>query len=452
MENTLKIPPHNERAEQEILGAMLLNRETVEEVLNILDESCFYLPHHEIIFYAMNQLHSMNQTIDIVTVSDFLEKKGILQDVGGYGFLTKLATDTGFFSGFHHVKQHSLIVKEAAIKRNAINAFSELLESCYDPDSKSEEILEMSEQTIFLLDNDRFTQDLEHMGNTFQEKGKELIRYIENGGMTDEDKEKLISSGISSLDDLIRGGFHPGSLYVLAARPAMGKSGLAVNLATNIAQHQSRPVAIFSMEMIKEDITERIISSETGFSSYDFRGGRVPVSKANDVQKVVNKLSSTPMYIYDKGSLSTNDIKTKIRKLKTQKKEIGLVVVDYLQLLEGRGNNRETIVASIARDLKNIALELQVPILALSQLNRGVENKKEKIPTLADLRESGEIENSADVIMFIYRDEYYNPDTDKKKIASIIVAKHRGGPVGDVDLFFDASLTKFSALEDGKGY
>lgn len=438
-----KITPHNVQSERSILGCMILNKNILNDAVAQLSPENFYFKETQILFKVISEIHLSNKPVDLIILFDSLQNKNLLDDIGGYEFLVDLTNNSITANYLNYIQ----IIKNCSIRRQLIEVCNELTMSAYDMNLETKDLIEYAESTIFTLDQNRYSQQLEQMSDTFYSLENKLINYIQSGGMTENDHKKLISTGMSDLDFYLNGGFQNGGLYILAARPAMGKSGLGINLATNISIRQTRPVAIFSLEMLKNQIAERIISSEFGRGIHEFKTGKVLESDIPKFQKVMQVLKDSPMYVYDKGSVSTLDIKNNIRKLKTEKGEVGLVVVDYLQLLDSKGHNRNDEVSKIARDLKNIALELQVPVLALSQLNREVEGQKSKVPSLSHLRDSGEIEQAADVVMMIYRDEYYNPDSTKTRQADVIIAKNRAGSVGTVNLYFDAVLTKFAGLE-----
>jgi len=434
------IPPHNIQAETSVLSAGFTSKNCLDEMLSKLNEKSFYITHHAKIFKALSNLNSENVQIDIITLCEKLKENNDLEDVGGYSYVLT-ATESivhGMFT------KHLEILKNLEVKRDLITFSYELIEMAFDPTTKTDDLLEVAESGLYAISQDKYTNDLEHMKQTFEEKELEYMGYIDNRGITEEQKSKKINTGFEHVDTLLE--IQPGGLYILAARPAIGKSSYAVNLATYIALNQNLATPIFSLEMLKGKIADRIITSEFGKSYNDFKYGNVSSTEKDKLKEIFIKLKKAPIFIDDKGAVSPQDIKNKLRKLKTKGQKIGVVVVDYLQLLKGKGFNRENEVSQIARELKNIALELEVPIIALSQLSRAVEQRQSKKPIMSDLIHSSEIEAAADAIIMLYREEYYNPGT-RTKTADVIIVKNREGSTGEIELFFDGSLTKFASLE-----
>jgi replicative DNA helicase len=440
---TERIQPHNLEAERAVIGSMLLDKEAVIKCLEILKYSYFYAPNHQIIFRIINDLFNVNKPIDLITVSDSLRNLNLLDDIGGYVYLIDL---TESIPSTANVEQYARIVEEKYIKRELIRISNEIIEMSYESNADISNLLDKAEKDVFSLGQKRFTKDLVHIRDTLIEN----FDNISNEEIEDINKVTTrygISTGIHDLDQ-ITNGLRPSNLIIVAARPAMGKTSFCLNIATNIALREKYPVAIFSLEMSKEEVSQRILCAEAEISLYHFRSGNIPKEMWEKITNTISKLYSAPIYIDDSSYLTPIEMRAKLRRLKSEHKKLGAVIVDYLQLMEIESTeNRVQEISKISRGLKRLARELDTPVIALSQLSRSVEQRQNKRPQLSDLRESGSIEQDADIVMFIYRDEYYNPNSDKKKIAELIIAKHRSGPVDTIELFFDASLTKFSGLE-----
>jgi replicative DNA helicase len=440
---TERIQPHNLEAERAVIGSMLLDKEAVIKCLEILKYNYFYAPNHQIIFRIINDLFNVNKPIDLITVSDSLRNLNLLDDIGGYVYLIDL---TESIPSTANVEQYARIVEEKYIKRELIRISNEIIEMSYESNADISNLLDKAEKDVFSLGQKRFTKDLVHIRDTLIEN----FDNISNEEIEDINKVTTrygISTGIHDLDQ-ITNGLRPSNLIIVAARPAMGKTSFCLNIATNIALREKYPVAIFSLEMSKEEVSQRILCAEAEISLYHFRSGNIPKEMWEKITNTISKLYSAPIYIDDSSYLTPIEMRAKLRRLKSEHKKLGAVIVDYLQLMEIESTeNRVQEISKISRGLKRLARELDTPVIALSQLSRSVEQRQNKRPQLSDLRESGSIEQDADIVMFIYRDEYYNPNSDKKKIAELIIAKHRSGPVDTIELFFDASLTKFSGLE-----
>lgn len=442
-----KVPPNNIDAERAVLGAMLLDKEAVSRALEIVHFSYFYLEAHQIIFKATLDLYNHNQPIDLVTVSDQLSNMGMLQDAGDYKYLLDLAESVPTTA---NVEQYARIVEEKYIRREMIRISNEISYQAYESSDDISKIIEDAERNVFNIGQKRFTKDLVHIKELVSDSFETLSQGYR------EDSSKLLNlntgnlTGISDLDALT-GGLNPSDLIILAARPAMGKTSFCLNIAVNVAMKEKLPVAIFSLEMSKEQITQRILSSVSEINGKLLKNGLVSREEFEKVTKAVGALYDSPLFIDDTSSLTPMEMRAKIRRLKAEHKKLGAVIVDYLQLMDLEGaENRVNEIAKITRSLKRLAREMDVPVIALSQLSRSVEQRQNKRPQLSDLRESGSIEQDADIVMFIYRDEYYNPQSDKKKTAELIIAKHRNGEVGTIELYFDAALTKFANLLKGE--
>ena len=429
-------PPHSREAEESVIGAVLLSEDAVNDVMDQLDPEDFYVPAHQAIFEAIRSLFDTSQAIDVVTVSEELRRHGELEKVGGIQYLTRLVDIVPSTSNINY---YGSIVEEHAKRRELIRAGATITDFAFDTDDEIINVLDRSEQAVLSVAEKRASHTLLEVGPMFND----VLEHIE---MLEQQGSDLtgLATGFVDLDKKLAG-MQASNLIVIAARPAMGKSSLAMNIATNAAI-AGEPVAIFSLEMSKEEIVQRILSSVGKVDSMKLRSGQLgPLW-----QKVVDaagKMYQAPIYIDDSPIVTITDIRAKCRRLK-RKKGLSMVMVDYIQLMEASGReNRQQEIAQISRSLKNLARELEVPVIALSQLNRSLESREDKRPRLSDLRESGSIEQDADVVMFIYRDEYYNPENHENRgIAEVIVAKHRPGSPAPVRLTFQPEFTRFANL------
>ena len=431
-----RTPPHGREAEESVLGAVLLSEDAVNEVMDRIHPDDFYVPAHQAIFESMRELFDSNQPIDAVTASEVLRRKGELEKVGGVAYLARLVDIVPSTS---NVVYYAGIVEEHAKRRDLIRAGAVVTDIAFDIDEEIALVLDRAEQAVLSVAERRASQALLEIGPMFSEI-LERIEALEEKG---SDLTGL-STGYVDLDRKLAG-LQPANLVVVAARPAMGKSSLAVGIAINVAQ-AGEPVAIFSLEMSKEEVVQRILSSVGRVDSMKLRSGQLgPLWQR--VVDAAGKMYKAPIYIDDSPIVTVTDIRAKCRRLK-RKHGLSLVVVDYLQLMEASTReNRQQEISEITRNLKNLARELKVPILAVSQLNRSLEAREDKRPRLSDLRESGAIEQDADVVMFIYRHEYYHPeDQEKRGIAEVIVAKHRAGSTGPIEMTFQPEFTRFANL------
>lgn len=429
-------PPHSREAEESVIGAVLLSEDAVNEVMDRLHPEDFYVPAHQAIFESMRELFDANQPIDAVTVSESLRRGGELDKVGGIPYLTRLVDIVPSTS---NVVYYAGIVEEHAKRRELIRAGSLVTDVAFDIDDEIAQVLDRAEQAVLSVAERRSTQALLEIGPLFNSV-LEHVELLEQRGT----ELTGLATGFVDLDRKLAG-LQPANLVVVAARPAMGKSSFALNVATNVAS-QGDPVAVFSLEMSKEEIVQRILSSVGRVDSMKLRSGQLgPLWQR--VVDAAGKMYKAPIYIDDSPVVTVTDIRAKCRRLK-RKKGLSMVVVDYLQLMQASTReNRQQEISEITRNMKNLARELGVPIIAVSQLNRSLEAREDKRPRLSDLRESGSIEQDADVVMFIYRHEYYHPeDQDKRGIAEVIVAKHRAGSTGPVELTFQPEFTRFANL------
>ena len=434
-----KLPSHIE-AEKSVLGALLLNDENLTKISEILTPQDFYIPAHTAIYGAIVEIAQRMERLDIVTLQNELEKKGALDNVGGLMYLLSLQED---IPSVGLIEQHAKIVKEKSVLRELINSATTIITSCYNQDQDDiSTILDGAEKTIFNISNKRTDQNFVQLNIWLKKTFQHLSDIKSNsGGLTG------VTSGFSVLDKMTAG-FQPGDLVILAARPSMGKTSLALNIAANAANNGAS-VGIFSLEMGAEQLTLRLLSTESGIGHQNIRNATITSDEWVELTNVAARLAQMPMFIDDTAGLDIMALRTKARKLKAQS-GIDLLVIDYLQLLHSgkRHENRHQEVSEISRTLKALAKELGVPIIALSQLSRAVDSRMDKRPMLSDLRESGAIEQDADVIMFLYRDVVYNPDTEQPALSELIVGKQRNGPTGTVNLTFLRELTKFEEAHE----
>ena len=435
-----KVPPHDVEAEQAVLGSMLTDKDAVISAIEVLKEDDFYRTDNKSIYEAIINLYNRAEPIDIITVKAELESLGKFEQVGGLEYLASLPDKVPTTA---NAMKYIKIVEEKSTLRNLIKTANEIIELGYDPTEDVSDIMEGAEKKIFniMQNNDKksYSPIKDILVDSFTQLEELYNRKQHITG---------VPSGFTELD-YKTAGFHGSDLVLIAARPAMGKSAFALNIATNAAIRANVPVAIFSLEMSKEQMVNRILCSEAMVDSNKVRTGKLEEDDWTKLAGSIGPLSDAEIYIDDTPGISVMEIRAKCRKLKLEK-NIGMVVIDYLQLVQGsnkRNGSREQEISEISRSLKILAKELNVPVIALSQLSRAVEQRPDHRPMLSDLRESGAIEQDADIVMFLYRDDYYNPDSEKKDIAEVIIAKHRGGSLGTVDLLWLGSYTKFVNLE-----
>jgi replicative DNA helicase len=437
-----KLPPQNVEAETSVLGAILLAEQALDSVLidTRLKADDFYRPRHRLIFAAMRRLKEKAdpEAVDAVTVCDELARAGALEEAGGAAYVHSLPSMVPAAANARH---YARIVKQRALLRRLLDTTREVQEDVYTFSGDAHELMEQAEAKLFRIAHEDRTGEL---------------RSIEDVLHDELDKLELVSrkgialtgtpSGFKDLDDLT-GGFQPGNLIVLAARPSMGKSALVTNMAENAAIEHDRPVALFSLEMSETELAQRFIASQAKLNGDDLRKGRVKPDRWPKVVKATEKLARSPLYVDDSSDIGILEVRAKARRLHARK-QLGLLIVDYLQLMrpEDSSASRVEQIGQISRGLKILARELNIPVIAVSQLSRAVEARPDKRPLLSDLRESGQIEQDADLVMFIYRDEYYNKDSERPGEADVIVAKHRNGPTGDIVLTFLSRYPKFANL------
>ena len=442
-EDLAHLMPQNIDAEEAILGAILVNPNCMNKVVEHIKPDSFYKPAHRYVYEAMLELYNSEDKLDIVTVSDVLNMNQKLELVGGRAFINDLSYKTITTT---NVEYYAKIVQEKAIKRSLINAGSEIVSAGYDL-NPVEESLEQAEKLIFDIASQKASQSLSPIRDLVYDTYSELEERANNKG-----KLTGVPTGFYDLDTLMNG-LQKSDLIILAARPAMGKTAFALNIAQNVALRANTPVALFSLEMSKKQLVQRLLASEAEVDTQRLKTGNLQAKDWEKLAMASSSISEAPIYIDDTAGCTITDLRAKCRRLAMSEKNLGLIVIDYLQLIEGTGReDRMQQISSISRGLKILAKELNVPIIALSQLSRAVESRNDKRPMLSDLRESGSIEQDADIVMFIYREDYYkNANEDEeaaekaanKGTATIIIAKHRNGPVGDVNLLFQGSITKF---------
>lgn len=436
-------PPQNTEAEASLLGALLIDSDAIVKVADQLAAQDFYEKRHERIYEAMNQLYERHDALDVLTLSDQLKNNGYLEMVGGASYLTEL---TNFVPTAAHVEQYAEIVAQKAMRRRLIGASQDMVNLGFDETRQLSELIEEAETRLFEVSQKHIKQNVISLEAILAESFDRLDDLH-------KDKKKIrgIPTGFKDLDNTLAG-FQRSDLVILAARPSMGKTALALNFAHNIAIQSNQPVLIFSLEMSKEQLVDRLLSMESGVDAWALRTGNLTDADFEKIGQAMGTLSEAPIYIDDTPGITVSDLRTKARR-EAHQHELGIIIVDYLQLMSGGSRyggdgNRVQEISEISRGLKGIARELNVPVLALSQLSRSVESRSPQIPQLADLRESGSIEQDADVVAFIYREEYYNPDTDRKKITDIFIKKHRNGPTGGVELYFDNEKQRFRSIDN----
>lgn len=435
-----KVPPHDLEAEQAVLGSMLTDKDAVVSAIEVLKPGSFYREDNRVIYEAILNLYSNSEPIDIITLKSELESLGKFEQVGGLEYLASLPDKVPTTA---NVQKYINIVEEKGMLRNLIRTANEIIELGYNPTENVEDIMDNAEKKIFNIMQNKNQKGYTPIKDVLVESFNQLEELYNR-------KQHItgVPTGFTQLD-YKTAGLHGSDLILIAARPAMGKSAFALNLATNAATKANIPVAIFSLEMSKEQMANRMLCSEAMVDSNKVRTGKLEEDDWVKLAETIGPLSEAEIYIDDTPGISVMEIRAKCRKLKLEK-NIGMVVIDYLQLVQAsnrRIGSREQEISEISRSLKILAKELDVPVIALSQLSRAVEQRPDHRPMLSDLRESGAIEQDADIVMFLYRDDYYNEESEKKDIAEVIIAKHRAGSTGTVELLWLGSYTKFVNLE-----
>lgn len=437
--STHKVPPHNLDAERAILGAMLLSRDAIAEAVNLLKDEHFYHPSHGLIYEAICSLYAKGEPADAITVSAELNRRDLSEKTGGNVALVELQTGTPAAA---NAAKYVNIVYEAAMLRKLIEVGGEITELGYEGTEDVIKTVDTAESMVYQLAANR-------MVNTTASITELLPQNLDRIEQLYEKKDAItgLPTGFIDLDDMT-GGLQPSTLVVVGARPAVGKTSFALSMATHAAMRANKPVLIFSLEMSQIEISQRMLCSEARVDGTRIRKGNLTDQDWTGITNAITKLSGAPIWIDDNAAVTMMEIRGKARRLRSQVGSLGMVVVDYLQLMTGRSaaENRQVEVAEISRGLKTLARELNCPVLALSQLSRNLEQRQDKRPMLADLRESGSIEQDADIVMFLYRDEVHNPETTEKGVAEVIVAKHRNGPTGKTKLSFVTNQTRFANI------
>jgi replicative DNA helicase len=430
-----KMVPHSRDAEEAVIGAVLINPEAYYDVAQFLQPDDFYIHRNKWIWQAFIALHDRNEAIDIVTVTEELDQKGHLADIGGSAYITKLINNV---PSSLHAEAYGRRVEETAIRRRMLDAANQIAKMAYEENLSLETVMDGSEKAVFNVSERRLTRDLQPIRSV-------LSDYFDRIEELSQRDEALVGvpTGFFDIDKML-GGLQPSDLLIIAGRPGMGKTGFILSAVKNAALNHRKHVAVFSLEMSNEQLVQRLIAQETGINSTRLRSGKLAEDEWLLFTQAIEVLTDTQIFLDDTPALTPLQLRTKCRRLHLEYK-LDLVVVDYLQLMTGdlRSNNRVQEVSDISRNLKILARELNVPVLAAAQLSRAVEQRSDKRPVLSDLRESGSLEQDADIVMFIYRPEVYEEDTALKNLAEIIVAKHRNGPTGDVQLVFRKNLAKF---------
>lgn len=435
-----KIPPQNVDAEMSLIGAVLIDEDVLADVSEIVKTRDFYDKRHQTIYEAMINLFEHHKPVDLLTLTDELKKKDNLDMVGGTSYLTEL---TNYVPTAAHAATYADMVAQKAVRRRLIKASGDISELGYDEEFNVQQLLEKAEAELFSVSDQSLKQDLTSIEQILLDSFDRLEELHRNKGAL-----RGVKTGYRDLDNMTAG-LQRSDLVILAARPAMGKTTLVTNLAYNVATINKQSVLFFSLEMSKEQLIDRMLSDVSGVDSWNIRTGNLSDEDFAKLSEASGEMAEAPIYIDDTPGLTVLEIRTKARRAAHQA-PLGLIVIDYLQLIQGSAatqGNRVQEVSEISRGLKLLARELNVPVIALSQLSRTVENRTPQIPQLADLRESGSIEQDADIVMFIYREAYYNPDTDRQNITDLIIAKHRNGPVGRVELYFHPERLRFMSLD-----
>lgn len=439
-----RVPPQNIEAEQAVLGAILIEADALTTVTELLIPHDFYRKTHQMIYEAILKVAESGEPVDLITVTSELQNAGQIEEIGGVAYLANLANSVPTAANVDH---YSALVREKSVMRRLINTATKIATTGYEGGVDVGEMIDEAEKRILEITqagsiSKGFTPIKDVLLNTF-----ERIEFLfsNKGGVTG------IPSGYPDLDKMTSG-FQRSDLIILAARPAVGKTAFALNVAQNIAVRAGETVAIFSLEMGKEQLVQRMLCAEANIDAGKMRTGFLEEDDWPKLTMAVGTLSEAPIFIDDTPGITVHDIRAKCRRLKSEQ-GLGLILIDYLQLIQGRGkgDNRQQEVSEISRTLKLIARELHVPVIALSQLSRSVEQRQDKRPMMSDLRESGSIEQDADIVSFLYRDDYYNPESERKNIIEVIIAKQRSGPTGTVELVFLKNFNKFVSLERAPG-
>ncbi len=435
------VPPQNLEAEASLLGAILIDSDSLIKIADVISSQDFYDPRHQKIYEAINQLYNKQYAIDVLTITDQVKNNGHIEAVGGASYITEL---TNYVPTASHIEQYADIVSQKALRRRLIKASQNIAELGFDETKVLQSLIEEAETNIFNVSQQHIKQNVVSLETILAESFDRLDDLHK-----DKNKIRGVPTGFKDLDNILAG-LQKSDLFILAARPSMGKTAFALGLAHNIAVQSQETVLLFSLEMSKEQLVDRLLSTESGVDAWNLRTGNLTDADFEKIGRAMGTLSEAPIYIDDSPGISVSDLRTRARR-EAHLRPLGLIIVDYLQLMSGSRSfgegNRVQEISEISRGLKGIARELNVPVIALSQLSRSVESRTPQIPQLADLRESGSIEQDADVVAFLYREDYYNPETERRSIIDIFIKKHRNGPTGEVELFFDRQKQKFRSLD-----
>ncbi|PID32265.1 replicative DNA helicase [Candidatus Saccharibacteria bacterium] len=437
-----KIPPQNTDAEASLLGAILIDTDAIVKIADTVNSEDFYEQKHHYIYEAIVALYERHSPIDVLTLSDQLRGSDLLDTVGGASYLTEL---TNFVPTATHVEQYADIVAQKAMRRRLIKASQDIVGLGYDEARGLQELIEEAESRLFEVSQRHVKQDVISMEAILADSFDRLDDLHKDKG-----KIRGIPTGYRDLDNILAG-FQRSDLFILAARPSMGKTAMVMNLAHNVAVLANEPVLVFSLEMGKEQLVDRMLARESGVDAWALRTGNLNDDDFEKIGQAMGTLSEAQIFIDDTPGITVSDLRTKARR-EAHLHPLGLIIVDYLQLMSGGSRfagdgNRVQEISEISRGLKGVARELNVPVVALSQLSRSVENRSPQIPQLSDLRESGSIEQDADVVAFLYREDYYNPETERKNIMDVFIKKHRNGPTGAVELYFDREKQRIRSLD-----
>lgn len=438
-----KLPPQNIEAEQSVLGSLMIDKNAIIKIADLINPEDFYKNTHSKIYSAMLYLYEHHEPIDLLSLSNRLNETSELDGVGGHSYLASLANTVPTAANVIH---YAKIVEKKSVLRKLIDNASQIIENSYDETEEVDKILDNAEQKIFAVSQKHVRQDFSPIKPALEEAFDRIDELHKNKG-----KLRGIPTGFTDLDNILAG-LQKSNLIILGARPSVGKSSLAMDIARHAATKEKVSVGIFSLEMSKDEMIDRLICAEANIDLWKLRTGKLSSTGENDdfsrIGHAMGILSESPIFIDDTATLNVMEMRTMARRLQAEH-GLGLIIIDYLQLIESRGksDNRVQEVSDISRSLKGLARELNVPIVALSQLSRGIESRQDQKPKLSDLRESGSIEQDADVVLFIYREDRVNKNTDNKNIADILVSKHRNGPIGEIKLYFNEQCTSFKNLD-----
>ncbi len=437
------IPPQNTDAEASMLGAILIDADAIVKIADMIQAEDFYDDRHKRIYEAMVRLYEKHSPIDVLTLSDELRSTGVIDVIGGPGYLAEL---TNYVPTASHVERYADIVSQKSMRRRLIKTATEIASMGYDETTSFQELIEGAESGLFSVSERHVKQDITSIEDILSSSFDRLDELHKDKG-----KIRGVPTGYTDLDNILAG-LQKSDLFILAARPSMGKTAMVLNLAHNVSVKSGVPVLMFSLEMSKEQLVDRMLARESGVNAWSLRTGNLTDNDFEKIGQAMGTLSEAQIFIDDTPGITVSDMRTKARR-EAHQRPLGLIIVDYLQLMSGGSRfgggdgNRVQEISEISRGLKGIARELNVPVMALSQLSRSVESRSPQIPQLSDLRESGSIEQDADVVAFLYREDNYNPDTERKNIMDVFIKKHRNGPTGAVELYFDREKQLIRSLD-----